>query len=172
MILSEKECIEIISWKTKYKSSNVRYFPEFDPRGLHKSKIDYNISKVERDTNTQWFFDKIHKFLLNEYPDNKLNHGLSFYLHEFFTGAKFERHIDKQRDCSWNVIVGGVLNSDFNGGKLLLYEPNDIIAENVGEIYLMDSNRPHEVTEVTHGVRYSFVFFITKEFLGISKTIL
>tara|TARA_B110000503_G_scaffold95573_2_gene143869 strand:+ start:4291 stop:4809 length:519 start_codon:yes stop_codon:yes gene_type:complete len=172
MVLSKQECNEIIKWCWQYTQTNVRYFPEFDPRGLQQSRIDYNISKVTRDTNTQWFFDKIHEYLIEEYPGNKLNNGVFFYLHEFFTGSKFEKHIDKKRDCSWYLVVGATLNSEFTGGELLLYDPTDIIATNPGEVYSIPATRAHEITTVTEGTRYSFVFFISKELLGISKTIL
>lgn len=171
MILSSVQCSEIISWREIYGSANVRYSPATgSSQGLHKSKLDYNITEVPRDKNTQWFFNFIHSFLLKDFPHNKLNKGAFFYLHEFFTGGKFTKHRDKDRNRDWKVIVGATLNSDYTGGELITFHPDMILAKNIGELYIMNSETIHEVTEVTEGTRFSFVYFISNDELGLSKS--
>lgn len=173
MILNKKQCEEIISWLRKYNAMNVRECSDVcHPAGLYKSKLDYNIAEVKREKETQWFFDLISNFLLKDYPNNRVYEGEFFYVHEFFTGAKFSKHVDRDRQQDWAIIVGAKLNDDFKGGKLLTYNPDGELAQNVGELYVMDSKVLHEVTEVTSGTRFSFVYFIPFDQLGLPKSIL
>ena len=111
----------------------------------------------------------ISEFLSHEYPNNKIKEGRFFYAHEFFTGAKFTKHVDKDRQHDWKVIVGAKLNDDFRGGELLTYNPDGELATEAGLLYRMDSEVLHEVTEVTEGTRYSFVYFISHQDLGIES---
>ena len=101
-----------------------------------------------------------------------INRGKFFYCLEYTIGAKFKKHRDKDRERDWALIVGATLNKDFEGGKLLSYKPDGELATTQGELYKMNSETIHEVTEVTSGVRYSFVYFITYEELGVPKTAL
>jgi len=170
MKLTTEQCSEIISWMDIYGKTNVKNILEFGPSGRYKNGIDYNITNVPRDENTQWIFDIIQDFLKDKYPNNNINKTNSyFYINEFFKGAKFDKHIDKRRNCSWTVIVGATLNSDFEGGKLLTYNPDGELAFKKGKLYKMESNHLHEVTEVTKGTRYSFVCFIQNKYLGIDN---
>lgn len=173
MILTTIQCKEIISWVDLFGKSNVRYCPDIcSPVGLHKSRLDYNICEVRRDKTTQWFFDLISEFLKEDYPNNKIKEGNYFYAHEFFTGGKFVKHVDKERKQDWALVVGAILNDDFKGGKLITYNPDGELAMEQGVIYKMNSNVLHEVTEVTTGTRHSFVYFITYNELGLENKIL
>jgi hypothetical protein len=168
MILTTSQCKEIISWIDLFGKSNVRYCPDVcSPAGLRKSRLDYNICEVRRNETTQWFFDLISEFLKEDYPNNKIKEGEFFYAHEFFTGGKFTKHVDKERQNDWAIVVGAILNNDFEGGRLITYNPDGEPATEQGFIYKLDSEILHEVTEVTKGTRYSFVYFITYKELGI-----
>ena len=169
-LLSLEECNILIGYHNNYGKMNITEYPY--NQGIYKSKLNYNVSLVLRDSETQWIYDKLSKFLNDTYPNNNISKLEFLYLHEFKEGMKFTKHIDRDRDCSWYKIIGATLNSDFNGGELVLYEPDDITAKNVGEVYIMDSTRPHEVTEVLSGTRYSFVIFLSKFDLGINKNLL
>lgn len=168
-MLTQEECNKVISYHS-YDKVNIHDYVHKE--GIHKKRIDYNISIVPRDSNTQWFFNKVHEFLLPTYPTSRVNEMDIFYNFEYYPGMKFTKHVDKKRDCSWHVVVGGILNSEFEGGRLLAYDPDQELAKNPGELYLMPAEQEHEVTEITSGVRYSFVFFISKYWLGIRKTII
>lgn len=169
-LLSKDECDKLITYHNEYGKMNITDYPY--NQGIYKSKLNYNVSLVQRDAQTQWVYDKLSIFLNDKYPNNNIDKLEFLYLHEFKEGMKFTKHIDRDRDCSWYMIIGATLNEGFSGGELLLYEPNGIVAEKLGEVYLMDATRPHEVTEVVSGIRYSFVIFLTKHDLGISKTLL
>jgi predicted 2-oxoglutarate/Fe(II)-dependent dioxygenase YbiX len=67
------------------------------------------------------------------------------------------------------LIVGAKLNNDFEGGKLLTYNPDGELATESGVLYKMDSEVLHEVTEITKGTRYSFVYFINYKDLGVES---
>lgn len=167
-LLSKEECGKLIDYHNDYGKMNITDYPH--NQGIYKSKLNYNVSLVQRDSKTQWVYDKLSSFLTDTYPYNNIDKLEFLYLHEFTEGMKFTKHIDRDRDCSWYKIIGATLNEEFTGGKLQLYEPADTIAEKLGEVYIMDATRPHEVTEVLSGVRYSFVIFLTKHDLGIQKT--
>jgi hypothetical protein len=167
MKLTNEQCDEVISWISYFGKSNVRYCPDVcSPAGLHKSRLDYNICEVKREESTQWFFDLISDFLKDEYPNNKIKEGNYFYAHEFFTGGKFTKHVDRERQNDWALIIGAKLNDDFEGGELITYNPDGELATEKGLLYKMDSEVLHEVTEITKGTRYSFVYFITYKELG------
>ena len=173
MVLNQEQCKEIISWLKTYNAMNVRECSDVcHPAGLYKSKLDYNIAEVKRSKNTQWFFNFISEFLKSEYPNNSISHGDFFYVHEFFTGGKFAKHVDRDRDNDWALVIGAKLNDNFTGGKLLTYNPDGELAKNTGELYVMDSKTLHEVTEVISGTRFSFVYFIPYNLLGLTKSIL
>lgn len=173
MVLTKSQCEEIISWIPHFGKNNVRYCPDVcSPSGMRKSRLDYNICEVRRKEFTQWFFDLISEFLKKDYPNNKIKEGEYFYAHEFFTGGKFIKHVDRERKQDWALVVGAILNDDFEGGKLITYDPDGELATEQGVIYKMSSEVLHEITEVTKGTRYSFVYFITYNELGIETKLI
>lgn len=172
MTFTKKECDEIISWQYKFPMTSVLVSPAAHPAGLKKSKLEYGISQVDRVPETQWAFDKISEYLRPEYPNNNVNERGFFYLHKFEEGHYFSKHIDRDRQNDWALVVGGILNDDFEGGKLITYNPDGELATRMGEVYKMDVNILHEVTQITKGIRYSFVFFVEHQYLGVDKAII
>ena len=176
MKLTKDQCKKLIDLHKHpvHKSKNINDFKEGEintSAGLKKSRIDYQMSMVERTEETQWFFDIVGDYLdENGYPNNTVRETAYFNNFEYYPGMKFERHIDKHRMDIWEKIVGGVLNEDFEGGRLIYYNPDFEIPRKAGEIYLTDASLEHEVTKVTKGKRYSWLFFLTKAELGIEKT--
>lgn len=173
MILTQKQIDQIIKWRFDFDMMNVRNCPDIcHPAGLHESKLNYDIAQVNRTENTQWFFDLVSEFLRDRYPNNIVDEGEFFYLHKWSKGDKFTKHIDKRRSETCALVVGATLNSEFEGGKLIAYNPTKEFGTKVGELYCMDSDRLHEVTVVTEGIRYSFVYFIPYDLLGSNKSLL
>lgn len=172
MILSKKECDEIISFGKEFEMTSVLVSPDAHPSGLKKTKLEYDIAYIKRTQDTQWVFDRISKYLSTTYPTNKVSEREYFYLHKFEKGNRFTKHIDKHRQNDWVLVVGGILNDEFEGGRLLTYNPDGELATQIGEIYTMDASVLHEVTEITNGVRHSFVFFIEQKDLGLEKVII
>jgi hypothetical protein len=172
MILTKKECEDIISFGKDFEMTSVLVSPDAHPSGLKKNKLEYDIAYINRTEQTQWVFDRISEYLSSEYPMNKIAEREYFYLHKFEEGNRFTKHIDKHRQNDWVLVVGGILNDNFEGGRLLTYNPNGELATKMGELYTMDASILHEVTEITKGVRHSFVFFIEHKDLGLKKVII
>jgi hypothetical protein len=178
MILTKEQCQVLIDLHDhpKHGSKHISEFTiedNFDPRGIKKSKIDYDMSLVYRDEETQWFFDLISDYLTEAgYPNNIVKQTLYFNNFAYDPGMKFVRHVDKHRMSEWEMIIGAVLNDDYEGGRVLYYNPDFEVATKPGEIYLTDARGEHEVTEITKGRRYSFVFFLEKRELGIPKELI
>lgn len=174
MILNDFQCKEIISWHKDFNLVNVNEAPSsiVPKQGINRNIIDYNIAEVYRNNNTQWFFDFIHNFLINDFPYNKVNEGNFFYLHRWDKGNKFAKHIDKRREDSWRLVVGATLNTDFKGGNLIAYDPEEKLATEKGKLYKMSSERLHEVTEILEGTRFSFVYFIPAPILNQTKSVI
>lgn len=173
MKLDVDQCNTVISWHEIYNMMNVRNCPDVcDPQGLHSSILDYSIAEVPRDSTTQWFFDLIHLGLFSSYPNNSVNKGEFFYLHKWEKGNRFKKHIDKRRNKNWKLVCGATLNSGYEGGKLLAYSPDQEYGTEPGDIYIMEAERLHEVTEIISGTRFSFVYFLSADILGQSKTII
>ena len=59
------------------------------------------------------------------------------------------------------LSVIGVLNEDFEGGEIEMFE-NTKIKPQTGDVLIFPSNflYPHKVCEVTKGTRYSFVSWV------------
>ena len=93
------------------------------------------------------------------------------------TGTKFLRYFpDQLMQTHWDQIhsifdgekkgvptlsIIGLLNDDFEGGELIMFEDKKIETKK-GDILIFPSNflYPHEVTPVTKGVRYSYVSWV------------
>ena len=59
------------------------------------------------------------------------------------------------------LSIIGILNDDFEGGKLIMFEDRQIDTKK-GDLLIFPSNflYPHEITPVTKGVRYSYVSWV------------
>lgn len=85
----------------------------------------------------------------------------------YSTGHSMPKHCDHIHDIFTDVrgvpvvSVIGVLNSDFEGGELVLLD-NSTFDLKQGDIIVFPSNFlfPHEVKTITNGRRYSFASFV------------
>tara|TARA_B110000285_G_scaffold74807_1_gene86134 strand:- start:1383 stop:1898 length:516 start_codon:yes stop_codon:yes gene_type:complete len=165
----KNECTSIIEYADTFGKKHITQFSN----DLSPEILDYNYTFIERNTQTQWMFNKFSNYLLPQFPNNKIKNHDVINLHEFPTGGKFNKHIDVHREADYYIIIGCVLNSNYTGGKLTAYNPDkDDLCEEQGHFYEMYSIRPHEVTLITSGTRYSLVLFLTRENLGIPQTII
>lgn len=166
---NKSECISIIEYANLFGKKHITQFSD----DLSPEILNYNYTFIERNTQTQWMFDKFSEYLITRFPNNKLKTHDVINLHEFPTGGKFNKHIDVHREADYYLIIGCVLNSDYTGGKLTAYNPDkEDLCEHQGHFYEMFATRPHEVTRIMSGVRYSLVLFLTRENLGIPQTII
>ena len=82
------------------------------------------------------------------YPDQIMKNHCD-HIHDLFDGQKKGIPI---------LSVVGVLNDDYEGGKLIMFEDKKIDTKK-GDLLIFPSNflYPHEITPVTKGVRYSYI---------------
>jgi len=169
---NQEECEKIISYLQVFETKHIE---DFSPE-LYKEILDYYYTFIERTEETQWVFERFSNYLKEDYPNNRIaewNNTMSINLHEYPTLGKFKLHVDLNREPTYYLITGCALNSDYKGGDLRAYKPyvEDLSPEQ-GKFYTMFADRPHEVTLITEGKRYSLVFFLTRDDLGIPKPLI
>jgi predicted 2-oxoglutarate/Fe(II)-dependent dioxygenase YbiX len=83
-------------------------------------------------------------------------------IHKYNVGDYFEKHTDKNyKNRAW--VVGFHINDEYEGGDYILYNPSGVIDKTVGIPYCFKSDRVHEITKITKGVRKSGLIFIDYE---------
>ena len=168
MRFTEAECNEIIRLAVANKMQHITNYAS----DLSTEYTDYNYGGIVNNSESKWLFEKLVDFIRLEHPGVDIEKIPACNIHQFFTGGKFTRHVDVKREPHMLYIVGTTLSKDFTGGKLLAYDPDEELAPVQGQLYGMYSNRPHEVTKVESGERWSLVLFLTREQLGIKKSLL
>jgi hypothetical protein len=90
-------------------------------------------------------------------------------LNSYKPGSEMRKHYDHIKSLFSEPIQGiptltilGALNSDYEGGELILFDDHTINMEK-GDVVIFPSNfmYPHRVEKVTKGTRYSFVTWST-----------
>ena len=64
----------------------------------------------------------------------------------------------------WNV--GVCLNDNYQGGDFTVYDPTIILPKEAGSIYSFESQRPHEVSPILSGERWSIIGFLERGHIG------
>ena len=86
----------------------------------------------------------------------------------YFPGQQMKNHCDHihglfdgERRGIPTLSIIGVLNDDYEGGELIMFEDEKIDTKK-GDLLLFPSNfmYPHEIMPVTKGVRYSYVSWV------------
>lgn len=112
-----------------------------------------------------WFENETNELLKSK------EHNL--IIHKYSVGDYFDKHIDAvERDYKNRAyVIGFHINDNYIGGEYKLYNPNETIDRTPGIPYCFKSNRLHEVTKITNGIRKSALIFINYEDL-IKKNLL
>lgn len=135
---------------------------------FNNSDIDYFYIVLKRNDNTQWIFNRIQSFLLDEYPDNKADKMPEVYIHRYPKGSEFARHRDDIKYPDQVLNVGCLLSDKFSGGEFVLHKPFTILPKRIGELYCIKANREHEVYRINSGERWSLILFFTMK--DLTKT--
>ena len=86
----------------------------------------------------------------------------------YFPGQTMKNHCDHvhslfdgERKGIPILSIIGILNDDYEGGELIMFEDKKIDTKK-GDLLIFPSNflYPHEITPVTRGVRYSYVSWV------------
>ena len=130
-------------------SNNVKRINDFIIQNLHLIMTEY----IER-LNFSWFigwqgYDRL-KFI-RYYPGQTMQNHCD-HIHSMFDGERKGIPI---------LSIIGILNDDYEGGELIMFEDKKIDTKK-GDLLIFPSNflYPHEITPVTKGVRYSYTSWV------------
>lgn len=89
------------------------------------------------------------------------------HFHTYGLNSYFSKHKDSKNRRVYSV--GIILNDDFEGGELIIYDNNsEIIIENkTGNAFLFESKLEHEVRPIRNGIRYSLIYFLEMEHISL-----
>ena len=127
------------------------------------SKSEYYVWYIHRNSDTEWIFEKIFKYVKGIVKINKELNML--FLQSVKEGSEFETHID----VSEYFNVGVCLNDDYVGGELYVLNSNYNLPKKQGTIYLFEGYKPHGINKVISGQRYALVGFFEKGDLNFNK---
>lgn len=104
-----------------------------------------------------WFETQTNQTLIN-----KTYHLI---IHRYNEGDYFDKHIDSvERDYKHRAwVLGFHINDEYVGGEYKLYNPDEIVNKTPGVPYCFKSDRLHEITKITKGIRKSGLIFINHE---------
>jgi predicted 2-oxoglutarate/Fe(II)-dependent dioxygenase YbiX len=101
------------------------------------------------------------------------SYDYNLIIHKYNVGDYFDKHIDSVERGYKNraYVVGFHINDDYDGGEYILYNPDSIVDKTPGIPYFFKSDRLHEISKITKGIRKSAFLFVNYEDL-IKKTTL
>jgi predicted 2-oxoglutarate/Fe(II)-dependent dioxygenase YbiX len=116
---------------------------------LHATILDY-AKYLKFDWYNGWNGYSALKFI-RYYPDQTMKNHCD-HIHSLFDG--------KRKGVPILSIIG-ILNDDYDGGELIMFEDKTIETK-AGDILIFPSNflYPHQIAPVTKGVRYSYVSWV------------
>lgn len=151
ILFSKDECNYIINLSEE--------LDEINPYGYKDNIIRYRVWVINRNDKTQWIFNKIYTYFEKE-TGLKIKKELDrIFLHKYTKGQKFEKHADTYYKTQIHN-VGVCLNDNYEGAEFVLYEPEEQIPKELGNIYTFLSARFHEVKEILNGERWSIIGFL------------
>ena len=157
IIFTKEECENILEY-TKEK--------EGLPSNPSYRESDYLAWYIYRDEKTEWIFQRIFKYLTTFVKINKELDML--FLQSVKVGNKFEKHTDNSNYFN----VGVCLNDDYEGGELYVENSNFTIEKKQGNIYFFEGFKPHGISEVITGQRFTLVGFFRTGDLNFNKKLL
>jgi hypothetical protein len=170
VLFSKEECNYIINLSNELNKVNP--FGKFDHMHKNKTfKVNYDVWVINRNEKTQWIFDKIQIYFINE-TNIKIKKELdTIYIHKYIEGQQFEKHADTYYKTQIHN-VGVCLNDNYDGGEFVLYNPELILPKKQGSIYTFLSARMHEVKKIIKGERWSIIGFLHFENIELNKTLI
>jgi len=129
---------------------NIQEINNFIIQNLHSAILEYVESFVKFSWFTKWSGYNIIKFL-RYYPDQTMSHHWD-NIHSIFDGERKGIPI---------LSMIGILNDDYEGGELIMFEDKKIDTKK-GDLLIFPSTflYPHVIAPVTKGVRYSYVSWV------------
>ena len=127
-------------------SFNVGEINNFIVQNLHSAILEYIESY-----NFDWFngWEGYSPIRFNRYSSGQTMKNHCDHIHSMFDGERKGIPI---------LSIIGLLNDDYEGGELIMFEDKKIDTK-AGDILIFPSNflYPHQITPITEGIRYSYV---------------
>lgn len=164
--LSEIECSELIKEYSNLSLKNAEYYSKEDKLTINTKIRDSKIIFISNELITTKIIEELKKHILIK--------GYNFIGLERLQFTKYDLngHYDWHVDSNSNVANGRYysivipLNVDYGNGELLCKDLNDnviTLEKKVGNMHVFSSTLLHKVTNVTYGVRYSLVTWLSLE---------
>ena len=163
ILLSEEEVSELLSRCNKWSPSLLVDPSTNIPEVKSKLRVSetYHMPVCKGD----WFYSKLYDLFLEhniEITVDKFN--VMFY--KYSKGGFIYKHSDTIASNAFRTLVGILfLGGNYTGGDFVIYDNKNnptIVEQEPGSVAIYSPNAPHEVTEVTSGIRYSAAIFIHK----------
>ena len=137
------------------------FWENVDYRKMNDRSYEFAVLKNNELNITQKLLDWF-EMESGEKLKNKIHHLI---IHQYSVGDYFAKHIDSVERNYKNraYVIGFHINNNYEGGEYKLYEPNEIIDKTPGVPYCFKSDRLHEITKITKGIRKSALIFINYE---------
>jgi hypothetical protein len=114
----------------------------------------------------EWIFQRIKSFFEKNTGIGIPSMKNQIHYHEYSEGEYFLKHNDSRDNRLY--AIGCLLNDDFTGGDLNLYNPGLITTEKkAGNGYFFDVRIDHEVTPILTGKRKSIICFLQSDHIKI-----
>lgn len=156
---SDNLCYNKHYWNDVYDKSY-----QGDAKDFERAEID----KASSHLLTPYINDALYKYAKDINLVVPFSGRSSISLNRYPTGSRMKTHVDHIRSIFEGdkkgipvLSVLGLLNDDFKGGEFLFWDICDYNLK-AGDVIIFPSvfMYPHVVTEITEGVRYSFVLWI------------
>ena len=164
--LSEIECLDLINQYSQLSLKNAQYYSKQDELSVNTKIRDSKIIFVSNETITTKIIEELKKHITVK--------GYNFIGLESLQFTKYDLngHYDWHTDSNINNVnnryysVVIPLNMDYGNGELLCKDLNDNVItmeKKTGNMHIFSSTLLHKVTNVTYGVRYSLVTWLSLE---------
>jgi predicted 2-oxoglutarate/Fe(II)-dependent dioxygenase YbiX len=164
--LSENECSELINQYSNLSLQDAEYYSKDEKLIVNKKVRDSKIIFVSNELITKKIIDELKKHIsIKGYNFIGLER-LQFTKYDF--NGHYDWHVDSNINSTNNRYYSIVipLNIDYENGELLCKDLNDNIInleKKTGNLHIFSSTLLHKVTNVTCGVRYSLVTWLSLE---------
>lgn len=160
LLFTETDCKQIL--KLINIDNKMSGDEKYSKKGLDVSFEEY---KIEDNFENKWFLDTIKNFIYKNTKIKKVEFNIDASILKYGINDGFSKHIDLNTNHTNPRIytVGVLLNTDFEGGNLIIYDEKNNkknLNKIIGNCYLFESTVMHEVEKIIKGTRYSLVIHI------------
>jgi predicted 2-oxoglutarate/Fe(II)-dependent dioxygenase YbiX len=151
----------------------------FEPSGIISRNNEIIVSKYRTSTQVQIqinhdlfniILEKVKEFGVKGLPDY-------FTILKYDKTQEYKRHNDSALDYPnrYKTLIIQLSNeTDYDGGELCIFHNGETItsSKEIGNVVMFDSSIDHCANKIKEGIRYSMVFWLSIDDLGLNKTLI